>query len=172
MSASALLLLAAAACGGSSGSGRYEETGFDITFKIPGGFTIGHDLSVSRNAGARPVDEAAVQVDQDNLIILQRFDLNPKFDITAANLANFKGEVDKVIGSLAGKKVSGHEVEYGGLPGYEYVIPIAQPPQGESRLAVLFDHKVEYLVNCQSTPDTRDKVEKGCRTVLDSIKHI
>ena len=168
---SALLLFAAAACGGSGGSGRYEETGFDITFAIPGGFTIAHDLSTAKSAGAKPVDEAAVEIDQDNLIILQRFNLNPKVDITAANLADFKGDVDKVIGTLAGKKVSGHEVEYGGLPGYEYVIAVAQPPQGESRLAVLFDHQVEYLVNCQSTPDTRDKVEKGCRKVLDSIKH-
>ena len=49
---------------------------------------------------------------------------------------------------------------------------MAQPAQGQSRLAVLFDGKVEYLVNCQSTPDQRDKIEKGCRTVLDSIKHI
>jgi len=83
-----------------------------------------------------------------------------------------KGEVDKVIGGLAGKSVSGHEVEYGGLPGYEYVISVSKPAQGQSRLAVLFDGNVEYLVNCQSTPDDREKVEKGCRTVLDSIKHV
>jgi hypothetical protein len=56
--------------------------------------------------------------------------------------------------------------------GYEYVIDVAQPAQGQSRLAVLFDGKVEYLVNCRSTPDQRDKIEKGCRTVLDSIKHV
>jgi hypothetical protein len=52
------------------------------------------------------------------------------------------------------------------------VISITEPANGESRLAVLFDGKTEYLVNCQSTPEQRDKIEKGCRTVLDSIKHV
>ena len=145
-------------------------TGFDVTFSIPGGFNIAHDISVSKSACANAVDQAAVSIDPDNLVIVQRYNLNTA--ITSENLANFKGEVDKVIGQLAGHSVSGHEVEYGGLPGYEYVISVSQPAQGQSRLAVLFDDKVEYLVNCQSTPDQRDKVEKGCRTVLDSIKHV
>ena len=47
-------------------------------------------------------------------MIVQRYNLNTS--ISSENLANFKGEVDKVIGQLAGKPVSGHEVEYGGLP--------------------------------------------------------
>jgi hypothetical protein len=163
------LVLLASACGG-GGGGRYEETGLDITFSIPGGFNIAHDVSVSKSSGANAVDQAAVSIDQDNLVIVQRYNLNTA--ITAENLAKFKGEVDKVIGQLAGKPVSGREVEHGGLPGYEYVIDLAQPAQGQSRLAVLFDGKVEYLVNCQSTPDQRDKVENGCRTVLDSIRHV
>ena len=163
------LALGASGCGG-SGGGRYEETGFDITFEIPAGFHVGHDIRVSRSAGATPADRAAVAIDEDNLIVVQRYNLNAT--ITATNLAKFKSEVDKVITSLAGKKVSGHEVTYGNLPGYEYVISISQPAKGESRLAVLFDRATEYLVNCQSTPAQRDKIEKGCRTVLDSIEHV
>jgi len=168
--AAASLLLGVAACGGGGGSGRYEETGLNITFPIPGGFHIAHDLTIAKTAGANAVDQAAVAIDADNLIIVQRYNLN--VSITSENLSNFKGDVDKVIGNLAGKKVSGHEVEYGGLPGYEYVINVARPAQGQSRLAVLFDDKVEYLINCQSTPDNRDKVEKGCRKVLDSLKTV
>jgi hypothetical protein len=167
---SGLLLLGASACGGSSSGGRYEETGFNITWKIPGGFHIAHEISIAKSAGANAVDQAAIQLDENNLVIVQRYNLN--VDITSANLPKYKGQVDQVIGSLAGHKVSGHQVEYGGLPGYEYVISVARPPQGQSRLAVLFDKNVEYLVNCQSTPDKRDKVEKGCRTVLDSIKTV
>ena len=165
----AVLALGASACG-TGGGGRYEETGFDITFKIPGGFHVAHDIRVSRSAGATPADRAAVAIDQDNLIIVQRYDL--KVTITAANLSKYKGEVDNVITSLAGKQVSGHEVTYGNLPGYEYVIAVTDPSNGESRLAVLFDSATEYLVNCQSTPDKRDKIEKACRTVLDSIEHV
>jgi len=168
------LVLFASACGGggggSGGGGRYEETGLDITFPIPSGFHIAHDISIAKSSGVKAVDQAAVAIDQDNLVIVQRYNLNTA--ISSENLATFKGEVDKVIGQLAGKPVSGHEVKYGELPGYEYVIDVAQPAQGQSRLAVLFDGKVEYLVNCQSTPDQRDKIEKGCRTVLDSIKHV
>ena len=48
--AAASLLLGVAACGG-GGSGRYEETGLDITFAIPGGFHIAHDLKISKSAG-------------------------------------------------------------------------------------------------------------------------
>lgn len=167
--AAASLVLALTACGG-GGSGRYEETGMDITWAIPGGFHIAHDLTISKSAGANAVDQAAVGIDTDNLIIVQRYNLNVA--ISSDNLSRFKGEVDNVVGNLAGKKVSGHEVEYGGLPGYEYVINVSRPPQGQSRLAVLFDGKVEYLVNCQSTPEKRDKIEKGCRKVLDSIKTV
>ena len=168
------VVLFASACGGGGREGgrggRYEETGLDITFAIPSGFHIAHDISISKRSGAKAVDQAATAIDQDNLVIVQRYNL--KTAITSRNLGTFKGEVDKVIGQLAGKPVTGHEVEYGGLPGYEYVIDVAQPAQGQSRLAVLFDGRVEYLVNCQSTPDQRDKIEKGCRTVLGSIKHI
>jgi hypothetical protein len=166
----AVLVFGASACGGGGGSNRYEETGFNITFKIPSGFKIAHDISISKSAGANAVDQAAVEIDQDNLVIVQRYNLNVV--VTSATLPKYKGDVDRVIGSLAGHKVSGSQVEYGGLPGYEYVIAVAKPPQGQSRLAVLFDKNVEYLVNCQSTPDQRDKVEKACRTVLDSIEHV
>jgi hypothetical protein len=155
------------ACAG-SGGGRYEETGLNITFKIPRGFHVAHDITVTKSAGASAVDEAGIALDTNNLIIVQRYNLNTT--INAGNLAKYKGAVDKVVGSLAGRKVSGRQVEHGGLPGYEYVIKVANPPQGESRMAVLFDNNVEYLVNCQSTPDKRDKIEKGCRTVLDSIQ--
>ena len=77
--------------------------------------------------------------------------------------------LDRVISQLAGKSVSGREVEYGGLPGYEYVIALKNPADGQSRLAVLFDQATEYLINCQSTPEKRDAVESACRTALDSL---
>jgi hypothetical protein len=166
----ALLVVGASACGGSGGGGRYEESGFDITFKIPHGFSIAHDISVAKSAGANAVDQAAVQVDKTDLIIFQRYNLH--VTITSANVSRYKGAVDQVIGSLAGHRVSGHPVEYGGLPGYEYVIAVSNPPQGESRIAVLFDNDVEYLVNCQSTPAQRDKVDKACTDVLNSLKTV
>jgi hypothetical protein len=179
----AALALGTAACGG--GGNRYEETGLHITFAIPSGFRIAHDINFNRTAGPAPVDRAAIALkvkcttkpapaqgclNPDNLITISRYNL--KSTITSANLSKVKGEVDKVIGSLAGKPVSGREVDYGGLPGYEYVISLTQPINGVSRMSVLFDGATEYLVNCQSTPEKRDKIEKNCRTVLDSIKRV
>jgi hypothetical protein len=80
-----------------------------------------------------------------------------------------KSEVDKVIGELARKQVSGREVEYGGLPGYEYVIDLTKPASGQSRMVVLFDDRVEYLMNCQSTPPVRDVIEDACGRALDTL---
>ncbi len=78
-----VLVLGASACGG-GGGGRYEETGLDITFKIPSGFSIAHDLTISKSAGANAADQAAVGLDGDNLIIVQRFDLSTS--VTTQNL--------------------------------------------------------------------------------------
>jgi hypothetical protein len=77
--------------------------------------------------------------------------------------------VDRVIGQLAGRAVNGRRIEYGGLPGYEYAIRLAKPTGAESRMAVLFDGATEYLVNCQSTPSKRSRLETGCRRALDTI---
>ncbi len=150
--------------------GRHEESGLNITFAIPCGFHIAHNITVARGAGAKPVTRAAFAIDEDNLIIIQRYNLTTS--ITSKNLRRFKKEIDQVIGSLARRKVSGRRITYGRMPGYEYVIAINSPRQGESRLEVLFDKDVEYLVNCQSTPEKRTKVEKGCRTLLRSIRHV
>jgi hypothetical protein len=74
-----------------------------------------------------------------------------------------------VISRLAGRRVSGRRVEYGGLPGYEYVIDVESPAQGRSRMAVLFDRATEYLINCQSTPSNRGAVEAACRKALQTL---
>lgn len=163
--------LAVAGCGGGGGDDKtFDNENIGITFKYSPRFHPITEIDFGHTAGAQAAAQSGVALDKVNALIISRYDLNVKID--KDNLSKFKGEVDKVIGQLAGKPVSGREVEYGGLPGYEYVIDVARPAQGQSRLAVLFDGRVEYLVNCQSTPDQRDKVEKGCRTVLDSIKHI
>jgi hypothetical protein len=77
--------------------------------------------------------------------------------------------VDSVISKLAGKRVDGREVEYGGLPGYEYAVSLTKPANGLTRFVVLFDQATEYLLNCQSTPPKRSKVEDACRQALDTL---
>jgi hypothetical protein len=156
-----------AGCGGRSEK-TFDVAGIGITFKYSSSLEPIKHVNFGQSAGAKPAARAGVAIDKVNAIIVSRYDLRVK--ITKDNIAKFKGEVDNVISQLAGRRVSGRQVEYGGLPGYEYVISLKTPPNGQSRMAVLFDQATEYLVNCQSTPPDRDKVEEGCRKALDTLQ--
>jgi hypothetical protein len=158
---------AVAGCGG-YGDKTFDVDQIGVKFKYSPSFHTIEDINFGQSAGAKAAAQAGVALDKVNAIILSRYDLNVTID--KDNLAKFKGEVDQVISQLAGHRVSGREVEYGGLPGYEYVIDVKNPPQGQSRMAVLFDQATEYLINCQSTPSDRDEIEAGCRKALDTLE--
>jgi hypothetical protein len=162
--------LAATGCGGGGGgdTGHFDIANIDITFEYPlQGFDISSNLKFESTAGAEPEVRAGILLDNENAITVSKYVL--RISVTKATLATVKGEVDKVIGELAGMTVSGREVEYGGLPGYEYDIDLTSPPNGESTMAVLFDDRVEYLLNCQSTPAQRDVLEAACSRALDTL---
>jgi hypothetical protein len=162
------LAVGTAGCGGGgSGDKSFDATGIGITFKYPSDFKQIKDVSFGQSAGANAVARAGISLDAVNAITVSRYEL--KLPITKDNLAEFKREVDNVISQLAGKRVSGHEVEYGGLPGYEYTISLTRPANGLSRLEVLFDQATEYLFNCQSTPTKRSKIEDACHQALDTL---
>ena len=163
------LVLGATACGGGGGDGdkTFDANGIGVTFTYPSSFKPIKSISFGQSAGANAAARAGVSIDPVNAIIVSRYDL--KVRIAKDNLAKYKGEVDNVISQLAGKEVSGRQVEYGGLPGYEYAISLTKPANGRSRLVVLFDGSTEYLLNCQSTPPKRSKVEDACRKALDTL---
>jgi hypothetical protein len=166
------LLLGVTACGGgSTGGGRPDETfkakGFGITFRYPAAFKPIASVTFAQSAGAEAVARAGVALDVDNAITVSRYAL--RASITKDNLGKYKSEVDSVIGRLAQKTVSGRQVEYGGLPGYEYELSLAKPAQASTRVIVLFDQATEYLINCQSTPSKRDQLEAGCSKALDTL---
>ena len=165
----AALVLGTAACGGggSSSDKTFDADGIGVTFTYPSGFKPIKNISFGQSAGADAAARAGVSIDSVNAIIVSRYDL--KVAITKDNLAAVKGEADNVISQLAGKRVSGREVDYGGLPGYEYAISLTKPANGLSRLVVLFDRATEYLLNCQSTPPKRNKIEDACRKALDTL---
>ena len=161
-------LVAAGCGGGGSSTGVFDVAGFGVTFEYPlKQFDIGFDLEFGSETGGNPAAQAGLVLDKDNAIILLRYDLN--VSITKDNLSKFKGEIDAVVAKLAEKKVSGLEVEYGELPGYEYAIDLRRLASGQSRIAVLFDGEVEYFVNCQSTEAQRETLEDACRRALDTL---
>ena len=166
MLAALVLGIGVAGCGG-GGEKTFDVEEIGVTFHHPAKFKPLTNVTFGQTAGAKPAARAGVALDRVNAIIVSRYDL--RIAIEKGTLARYKGEVDRVISQLAGKSVGGREVEYGGLPGYEYVIALKDPADGQSRLAVLFDQATEYLINCQSTPEKRDAVESACRTALDSL---
>lgn len=166
-----LAALAAAGCGGGGGGnvGHFDIANIGVTFEYAlDTFDISSQIKFQSTAGAEPQARAAIVLDNDNAITLSKYAL--RISVSKANLSRVKGEVDKVIGELARKKVSGREAEYGGLPGFEYVIDLTKPASGQSRMVVLFDDRIEYLVNCQSTPSARDVIEGACSRALDTLE--
>jgi hypothetical protein len=162
------LMLGASACGGGDGGKTFDVDSIGVTFEYPSDFKLIKSISFGQSAGADATARAGVSIDSVNAITVSRYNL--KVTITKDNLAKFKGEVDNVISQLAGKTVSGREIEHhAGLPGYEYTISLTKPANGVSRLLVLFDQATEYLMNCQSTPPKRDQVDKACRKALDTL---
>jgi hypothetical protein len=146
----------------------FKARGIGITFEYPASFTSTSKVTFQKSAGSEAVARGAVALDKVNLIIVSRYNL--RVPVTAKNLPRFKGEVDSVIGKLAGKPVSGRRVERGGLTGYAYVISLSSPAKAVSRMSVLFAGPVEYLINCQSTPAKRAALDAGCRMALATLR--
>jgi hypothetical protein len=162
----ALMLLGSAADAASDKT--FAVNGIGITFEYPADFKLVRSLTFQKRAGSSAAARGAVALDNVNLIIVSRYNL--RVAVTDANLARYKAEVDSVMGSLAGKRISGRRVRHGGLPGYEYRITLSKPPRGVSRMSVLFDRSTEYLINCQSTPPERQVLEAACRKALATLR--
>jgi hypothetical protein len=159
---------AVAGCGGSGGDKTFDVDGIGVTFRYSPKFHRIRNVTFGESAGAQAVTRGGVALDKVNAILVSRYRL--RLPIGKDNLARYKDEVDGVISKLAGKPVSGRQVEYGGLPGYEYVLALRTPAQGRSRMAVLFDQATEYLLNCQSTPAARKRIEEGCRKAFATLE--
>ena len=167
--------IVAAGCGGravsgetDSGSQRFERQGFQITFSYPASLREADDMIFGSTAGSADSARAGVGINKANVILVSRYDL--RRPVTTKNVGAVKAEVDGVIESLAGRAVAGHAVEYGGLPGYAYRVPLTSPSGGISRLFVLFDQQVEYFFNCQSTPETRAELDGACDEALKTLE--
>jgi hypothetical protein len=163
--------LAAAGCGGGGedeGPKTFDDEDFAITFQYPGSFEEFEDVSVASTAGAASTETRALGLNGQNVILVDRYDL--RIEVTKENLADVKPEVDQVVSQAAGQELSGTETEVGGLPGFEYVFDLKDPPNARTRFLVLFHGATEYALNCQSTPHQRDEVDAACQLVMDTLE--
>lgn len=154
--------------GSSERSTQFERSGFDITFRYPASLKEADDLIFGSTAGGADSARAGVGINKANVILVSRYEL--RRPVTTANVGSVKAEVDGVIQSLAGKPVNGRRVDFGGLPGYAYTVTLGSPSGGMSRLFVLFDRRVEYFFNCQSTPETRVELNGACDQALQTLR--
>ncbi len=161
------LAAVAPGCGG-GGDKTFDESGFDFTFKYPADFEQATQVRTRAQAGGSAVERKAIGLDEDNLIIVTRFDL--RVAVTESNLGRIKEELDGVVSQVAGTALSGRRTQAGGLPGYEYEFTVSRPANGRSRLVALFDGRREYTLNCQSTPSKRGELNEACHKALDTLE--
>lgn len=159
------------ACGGDdSGPATLSEDGFPFTFEYPGDWEPSDDVSLGQELGGTADETIAVGLDDDNAIILQRFTLSVSID--EGNLDRARKEFDGLIAAID-PEAAGEAGEVGGYLSLEYEgVALSMPPEGESRLIVLFEGDQEYFLNCQSTPENREEVESACDRALETIEPI
>ena len=159
--------LGAVACGAEEDS-LFEAEGFGITFEYPEGFEESDDVSIAQQQGSQADDSRAVGLDEDNGIIVQRYSLQQS--INEDNLELAKAEFDALVAQLSPDAGRGRAGEVAGLPSITYEdVPVESVDGGQSRLVVVFDRRTEYLINCQSTPKERSKIEEACDLAVETL---
>lgn len=151
----------------SGGSETFEVDGFDITFQYPSDLTLTEDISFSESAGASAAESAAVAIDDSNLIGVQLFELGA--EITDANFDQFKQSLDSAFSQIAGREISGRRIEVSGFQALEYELELTEPAGAVTRAVAIVDGSDEYLFNCQSLPEFRDRIEAACELALTTI---
>jgi hypothetical protein len=179
---SALLCVALAGCGssGDGGGGRdggggvkpdtetFAEGGFEITFDYPAEMQLCEDVSLKQSAGAEADETVALAFDEDDAIVVQRFDLN--VEVTEDNVDDAKAELDGVISQLDPDAGSGEDLSLEGFEAFEYDLEPEAPPGARSRYVVLFAGDTEYVINCQATKERREDIAGACRTALETVR--
>jgi hypothetical protein len=177
-----LLCLAIAGCGGDDGgdgsgggsgepaadTASFDADGFEITFDYPEEMQLREEVTVNESAGAEAAETVAVAYDEDDAIVVQRFDLN--IEVNEDNLDMAKTELDGVIAQIDPEAGSGERVDVGGFPGFEYDLALEEPAGARSRYTVIFDGNVEYIINCQATEERREDMAAACETALGSVE--
>jgi hypothetical protein len=177
----ALLALLFAGCGdddeaddpapavpGAASNETFEVDGIDLTFEYPEDLQERGDIEFSRSAGSAAAATGGVGIDETNLIAVQRFDLET--EVTENNLGRVKREADTLFSQLAGDRADGKRTTVAGLPALEYRIDLEDPADARTRAVAVFDGDVQYLINCQSTPDQAERIAAACQLALETLE--
>ena len=164
----ALAALALGACGDDDDSpATFEQEGFPFSFEYPGDWEESDDVTIDQSLGGQSEDTTAVALDDDNGIVLQRYTLQTTVDKQNLDLA--QREIDGLLAQVDPTARS-EQTEIAGLPALTVdglVVPSIET--GESRLTFLFEGDQEYLINCQSTEESRTEVAEACDTAVRTL---
>jgi len=149
----------------------FSDRGFRFNFTYPKDWYTGKaDKDADQSTGGKPTARAAVGFDDDNGILMSRYDLSEY--VTAAELPDHLSELDGIVSQFSGLRASGTVTDIGGLPavGYEAFALPGDPAMRSSRIVFLFDDKIEYEINCQWTAKGRERVNQGCDQALATLR--
>lgn len=164
-----IALIALAGCGGGDSAETFDKSGFDVTFEYPSEMDESDKVSIAQSAGNAARATEGVQYTKQDVIAIQRYDLNREIDEDNIDLA--KAELDRLVTQLSSGAEPGDTGKVGEFDSVEYEdLELRQPEGARTRLIALFDGDTEYLINCQYTPDRKDDIEKACDQILESIE--
>ena len=170
----AILAFALAGCGSDDGDKSFSTPTYPFSFDYPSGWTVSRTASF--NYGSSSSAERSVSValkEPFDQVTITQYKLRKTLP---AGVNGNQPEVDRIVRRLTrqakGTASDAKVVEYGGIPGYQYIV---EYPGGENvtlqnQLTFLFSGKDEFQINCQSSPAKREELNKGCEQILGSLK--
>jgi hypothetical protein len=160
--------LALGACGDDDDSPvTFENEGFPFTFEYPGDWEESDDVSIDQSLGGASEETTAVALDDENGIVLQRYTLQKSVDENNLDLA--QQEIEGLL-TQVDPAAKSKTTEIAGLPALTVEsLQVPSIDSGESRLVFLFDGDQEYLINCQSTEESRAEIADACDTAVRTL---
>ncbi len=153
---------------GSAATTTFEEPDVGITFEHPADFEELDEIELSRQEGVAADVTAAVGIDDANALVVQRFPLDA--EVTRQNLDTVTDQADALFSDLAGEELQGRRTEVAGLPALEYEFGLEDPSEAVTRATAIFDGDVQYLLNCQSEPELRERIVAACDLALETLE--
>jgi len=159
---------------GSSGAQSFTTPTYPFSFSYPDGWTLARGANFtygSSDTAVRSVS-AALKEPYDQVTITQ-YKLKKTLP---AGVNGYQPEVDRIVARLTkqagGSAGDAKVVKYGGQPGYQYIVeyPGGENIKLENKLTFLFKGQHEFQINCQSSEENREALNKGCDEILNSLK--
>lgn len=159
---------------GSSGEQSFTTPTYPFSFNYPEGWTLARGANFTYGASDTAVRSvsAALKEPYDQVTITQ-YKLKKTLP---AGVNGYQPEVDRIVARLTkqagGSSGDAKVVKYGGQPGYQYIVkyPGGESITLENKLTFLFKGQHEFQINCQSSAQNREVLNKGCDEILDSLK--